>query len=251
MTRLRPKTTLAVLIAPLLMGCAPSGPPEPAEPVVIVDTVHVADTVEVQVEAAADAELQERVARLQLQLLERDAQIAVIQGQLTGAQQEVVRNMAKLQGQASRAEAASGMAEADIALQSLAGLEGGAGVLEYGQGTRLLEESRAEFDNENYAGALYLATEVRALARRGQSRLRGAVGGDLQEGESMFVIPVPLQTVRNSNVRGGPGLGFGVEFTLDQGTSVEGRSYTSQWVRIVDGQGREGWIFHTLVTSRQ
>ncbi len=246
---LRLKTSAAALIPTLLVACAPSAPPEPLEPVVVVDTVNVVDTV--QVEAAADAELQERVARLQLQLLERDAQIAVMRDQLTGAQQEVVRNMAKLQSQASRAEAASGMAEADIALQSLAGLEGGGDVLEYGQGTRLLQESRAEFDKENYAGALYLATEVRALARRGQSRLRGTASGDLQEGESMFVIPVPLQTVRNSNVRGGPGLGFGVQFTLDQGASVEGRSYTSEWVRIVDGQGREGWIFHTLVTSRQ
>ncbi len=248
---LRLKTAAAALIPTLLAACAPSAPPETPEPVVIVDTVVVVDTVEVQVEAAADAVLQERAARLQLQLLERDAQIAVIQGQLTGAQQEVVRNMAKLQSQASRAEAASGMAEADIALQSLAGLEGGSGVLEYGQGTRLLEESRAEFDNDNYAGALYLAAEARALAQRGQSRLSGTASGDLREGESIFVIPVPLQTVRNSNVRGGPGLGFGVQFTLDQGASVEGRSYTSEWVRIVDGQGREGWIFHTLVTSRQ
>ena len=113
---LRLKTSAAALIPTLLVACAPSAPPEPPEPVVVVDTVNVVDTV--QVEAAADAELQERVARLQLQLLERDAQIAVIQDQLTGAQQEVVRNMAKLQSQASRAEAASGMAEADIALQS-------------------------------------------------------------------------------------------------------------------------------------
>jgi len=217
--------------------------------VIIVDTVRIVDTVEVQVEAAADAGLQERVARLQLQLLERDALLAGIQGQLIGAQQEVVRNMAKLQSQASRAEAASGMAEADIALQSLTDLDGGRNVPEHAQGSRLLEESRGEFDAENYAGALYLATEVRALAQRGQARLGGA-RGDLQEGESLFVIPVPLQTVRNSNVRGGPGLGFEVQFTLEQGAQVEGRSYTSQWVRIVDGQGREGWIFHTLVTSQ-
>ena len=248
---LRLKLTAVATIPSLLVACTPSAPPaEPPEPVIIVDTVRIVDTVAVQVEAAADAALEERVARLQLQLLERDALIAGMQGQLTGAQQEVVRNMAKLQSQASRAEAASGVAEADIALQSLASLEGGGGVPEYGQGTRMLEESRAEFTTENYAGALYLATEVRVLAGRGQARLRGTAIGDLRAGESMFVIPVPLQAVRNSNVRSGPGLGFGVQFTLEQGTPVEGRSYTSQWVRIVDGQGREGWIFHTLVTSR-
>ena len=249
LSRFNPKAVIT--ISSLLAACTPSSPPaEPPEPVIIVDTVRIVDTVEVSVEAAADAQLQERVARLQLQLLERDALIAGMQGQLNGAQQEVVRNMAKLQSQASRAEAASGMAEADIALQSLADLDGGRTLPEHAQGLRLLEETRSEFDSENYAGALYLATEVRALAQRGQARLGGAASSDLREGESIFVIPVPLQTVRNSNVRGGPGLGFDVQFTLEQGAQVEGRSYTSQWVRIVDGQGREGWIFHTLVTSQ-
>jgi SH3-like domain-containing protein len=51
-------------------------------------------------------------------------------------------------------------------------------------------------------------------------------------------------------VRSGPGLGFGVEFTLDSGAAVVGQSYTSQWVRVVDEGGREGWVFHTLVSSR-
>jgi hypothetical protein len=32
---------------------------------------------------------------------------------------------------------------------------------------------------------------------------------------------------------------------------VTGQSYTSQWIRVVDQQSREGWIFNTLVTSRR
>ena len=244
-----PRVCTATMVATLL-GCAPGGPPATAEPVVVVDTVHVVDTVEIQVESSADAGLQQQVALLQLQLLDKDAQLRGTQGQLEGAQQEVVRNMAKLQSQASRAEAASGMAEAEIAMQSLAGLSGGSALTEHAQGARLLAESTAEFNNENYAGALYLATQVRALAQGGQARIGGGERQELRSGESLFAVPVPLETNRNSNVRGGPGLNFGVEFTLEQGAAVVGQSYTSEWVRIVDGQGREGWIFHTLVRSR-
>jgi SH3-like domain-containing protein len=66
----------------------------------------------------------------------------------------------------------------------------------------------------------------------------------------MFARPVPLKTTGRSNVRSGPGLTFDVKFTLESGASIVGQSYTSQWVRIVDDSGREGWIFQTLVSSR-
>ncbi len=38
-------------------------------------------------------------------------------------------------------------------------------------------------------------------------------------------------------------------FTVDAGTPLVGYSYTEQWVRINDDEGRDGWIFHNLVTS--
>jgi hypothetical protein len=114
-----------MLVASVVGACTPAGTaPPPAAPRTIVDTLYVADTVQVETEAAADAQLQAQVARLQIQLLERDVQLEGTQGQLAAARQEVVRNLAKLQSQASRAEAASGIAEAEIALQALARIPG-------------------------------------------------------------------------------------------------------------------------------
>ncbi len=240
----RPIPALVVLSA----ACAPSTPPQAADPEVIVDTLVVVDTVTVA--NTADEELQERASRLQLQLLEKDAQLAEMQGQLDAARQEVVRNMAKLQSQASRAEAASGMAEAEIALQTLTSMRGGRSLLEHARATEYLAQSTAQFNEENYAGALYLATEARALASSAQGRLRGTGGEGLRAGETLFAIPVPLRTTRRSNVRAGPGLNFAIQYTLDGGLAVTGQSYTSEWVRVSDSQGREGWIFHTLVTNR-
>ena len=53
-----------------------------------------------------------------------------------------------------------------------------------------------------------------------------------------------------ANVRRGPGLNNEVLFTLDAAAELVGQSYTSQWIRVVDAEGREGWIFNTLVTGR-
>ncbi len=236
-------------LAIAVSACAPAGSNTAPEPIVMVDTVRLVDTVQVEVGANAAAELEARASRLQLQLFERDAQLIDAGRQLDAARQEVVRTMAKLQSQASRAEAAAGIAEAEVAVQSLRGA-GGRGSGELAQSESILRSSSAEFNNENYGGALYLATQARTIARAGESRLRGGTGRSMQQGEVLFAVPVPLRSSRRSNVRSGPGLNHDVVYTLDEGAGVIGHSYTTQWVRIVDGQGREGWIFHTLVESR-
>src|SRR5215510_11319007 len=110
---------------------------------------------------ARDTALEAHAARLELRVLEGEAQVDELQTRLDDARREVVRAMAKLQSLATRAEAASGMAEAEIALQALRAANGNKSNTspEYGQGTALLQLATTEFDQQNYAGALYLATE--------------------------------------------------------------------------------------------
>jgi hypothetical protein len=190
------------------------------------------------------------LARLQIQLFERDVQLQDLEEQLAATRLELVRNMARLQTQASRAEAASGMAEAEIAIGTLRRAPGAAALPELAQADDLFGQGTAEFGSANYGGALYLATQVRALVRAGQARLRGRGEGALAAGETVFAVPVPLSTTGRANVRSGPGTTFSVAFTLDPSTPVTGHSYTSQWVRVVDAQNRQGWIFSNLVTNR-
>lgn len=248
MTRYRSPLGVVALTA-LCGACAPSGS-SPAGPTPAgADTVLVVDTLVVP--STADAEMEARIARLEIMLLERDARLVELQQSLDATRQEVVRNLAKLQSQANRAEAASGLAEAEIALQTLERAQGGTALPEYVEAQARVRESSAEFGQENYGGALYLATEARTLARAGQSRLAAGGGEDLRQGETVFATAVPLSTGdQRANVRSGPGLGFDVLFTLEPETLMVGQSYTSEWVRVVLEDGREGWIFHTLVTAR-
>jgi hypothetical protein len=227
------------LTVPLLcMGCGGKKPPEPApEPIAVVpETLFVHDTVQVR-----DPDLDQRAARLELKLLEKEAQTDELQSRLDEARQEVVRAMAKLQTTATRAEAASGMAEAELAIRSLEGQS----AADQAQARKLMAQSTETFSKGNYGGAIYLANQAKLLAGVGKGRVRSA-----RPGEVAFSQPVRLKTTGRANVREGPGPSFRITFTLESGTSIMGHSYTEGWIRISDDAGRTGWVARTLVGRR-
>jgi len=241
---MRPLLLLAALLG---AACRQHHPGE--SPPVLRDTARVAQRPPAVVR---DTALEQRAARLELKVLEQEAQVDELQSRLDDARREVVRAMAKLQSLATRAEAASGMAEAEIALQALRAANGNNSPPspEYGQGKELLQLATAEFDQQNYAGALYLATEAKNAAAAGQGRAASDDRGATRKGEVPFALPLRLQTTGRANVREGPGAGFKVLFTLETGAPVVAYSYVDQWVRIRDNGDRPGWIRQTLIDRR-
>jgi len=199
--------------------------------------------------AAAKAESDRRIARLELAVMDKEAQVEDLQTRLDETRQEVVRAMAKLQTIATRAEAASGMAEAELALQPLKAAAPQSSP-EASQARRLLEESSHEFGKENYGGALYLANQAKTLAAAGRGRLAGGERVTERPGETAFGLPIPLSAVSVGNVREGPGLSARVSYSVQPGDSLTGYSYVDEWIRISDAGGRGGWIFRNLIERR-
>ena len=133
-----------------------------------------ADSTAAQRRAAAPAPApnpdadRETIARLRSQLREHNAQIVDLQGQnadlqrrLTEAISEAVRAMARLRSLATRAEAASAMAEAEVTLQQV---KQRTGRTDLPEADRLLRSASVEFEAENYGGAVYLATQAKRVA---------------------------------------------------------------------------------------
>jgi hypothetical protein len=240
--------TAAVLAA--LWACGPAADPAP---VPVADTAKAPSRLVTETVTVHDKDLEQRVSRLELTLLERDAQVEDLQNRLEETRREVVRSMAKVQTLATRAEAASGMAEAEIALQALRTANGNSAPPspEYGQGSQLLQLATTEFDQQNYAGALYLATEAKNAAAAGRGRVASDDRSTTRRGEVPFALPLRLQTTGRANVREGPGAGFKVLFTLETGVPIVAYSYVDQWVRIRDENDRAGWIHQTLIDRRQ
>ena len=210
------------------------------------------------------AKREDNIAKLQLQLLERDAQIKQLEGRLNSQQemldeaiQEVVRAKAKLRSLESKAEAASEMAEAEIAVKALkAQLAGQTRNPELIKAQELLKMSAQEFKKENYGGAVYLTSQAKDHIRAAQIRLGGrekvAPIKRLPpvKGEVFFALPLPLQVLKTSNLREQPDLEGKVITTLEKGTPLIGYSYKGQWVRVTSKDGNNGWVFHTLVGGR-
>ena len=226
-----------LLAIPAVVACSQSKPKSAPKPAVTLRVVR--ETVTVR-----DPELDRRVARLELQLLAREAQIEDLQSRLEDTRAEVVRAMAKLQSVASRAQAASGMAEAEVAAQSLKA-SAGQHSPEAAQVTRLVQQSAAEFNKQNYGGALYLANQAKLIASSHRGRANG--NREVRPGETAFVVPIRLRTTGRGNIREGPGTSFPISFAAEAGTELTAFSYTEEWIRISDEAGRSGWIFRTLV----
>ena len=246
----RPRTAtelsrLLVLPAVLILAsaCASAKPvpkpvaaaPAPVKPRVVHDTIVV-----------KDPELERRVTMLQLKLLEKEAQVEDLEVRLVDTRTAVVRAMAKAQTLTSRAEAASGMAEAEVALQSLRASKG-QNLPEAMQVTHLVKQSSLEFDRKNYGGALYLATTAKQLAMSYRSRGTIDSRDEPRAGEVAFALPIRVKVESKGNVREGPGTTFGIAFGVESGAVLTAFSYTEDWIRINDERGRNGWIFRGLV----
>jgi len=190
--------------------------------------------------------MEEKLAELQLHVLEQETQIRELQKKLDEAIAEVVRAKAKLHSVESKAETASTMAEAEIALKALeARMTGKEKGSEAVQAEQLLKTSAREFEKQNYGGALYLVNQAKGFIKAGEARLKSQE--HVRAGEVFFAAPLALRVLRTGNVREGPGLNFKVLFTLEKGTPLVGHSRKGQWVRIEDQKGQAGWISYTLV----
>ena len=229
----------------LLVSACSGAPPLPApqtgaEPA-------TAEAPRAPVSVTADPALERRIAGLELQLLETTAQVEELQARLDEVRREVVRSMARQQSVATRAEAASGMAEAELALQSL---PASAAPRKTAEIRELTQESSAEFEKSNYGGALYLANQAKSAAMIARGQIAEAQEGSLRPDERSLALPLQLQTTTGANVRSGPGTGYGVVFTLPPQSAVIAYSSAEQWLRIVDGSGRRGWISQSLIRGR-
>ncbi len=227
------RRTLSIVTVLSLSACAaaPSG------------TAPQAPNPELRIQAA---ELERRAAQLELQLMERDSVIDSLNARLDEALQEVVGAMGELHSLTSRAEAASAMAEADVALQSIT--NSGGDSPESRQGLRLMQLSTAEFKRKNFGGALYLANQAKAAARA--HGLAGGRLGNMRSGEIPFALPIKLRVNGRANVRSGPGTNFAVSFTAESNSTLSGISYLGDWIRVTNDAGNEGWILRSLVVRR-
>ncbi len=231
-----------VVLAAVLTACAARQPPPAAPtPVAAVPAPACAAPETVTVK---DPDTMRELARLRMGLLERSAQLDATQDRLDEATTEVVRAMARSRSLATRAEAASAIAEGEVTLQQLRGT--GRDVSEARQADDALKRASAAFDAENYGGAVYLATEAKRAATAGRGRLAES-STNPGTGERAFAVPVPLTTTSRANLRGAPSASAEVVATVPAGTPLTAYAWAQDWIRVTTADGRTAWVHQSLV----
>jgi hypothetical protein len=158
--------------------------------------------------------------------------------------------MAKLRGLSGRAEAASNLAETEIALKAVASDPGRPKDGDLAQAQQLLGMATEEFKKQNYDGTVYLTSQVKALIRPRSDRPLKSAEARKAESELTLASMLPLRAAGRTNVREGPGPAFKVLFVVDKGTPLSGLSYSGVWVRVKTDDGRAGWMHYTMLDQR-
>lgn len=196
-------------------------------------------------------DLEERVAKLHMLLLEKEAQLGDLNHRLEEAILEVVRAKAKLRSLESKAEAASNLAEAEIALKALRTKSPEVtGDPKYARAAELLKLGAEEFKKRNFGGALYLSGQAKSLIRESQEQSLSRQDLPLLPGEIPFTLPIRLKAEDASNLRKEPTLNSQVMIRLRAGDPLVGHSYRGKWVRVQNGSGEVGWVYYSLVGAR-
>ncbi|MBW8772280.1 MAG: SH3 domain-containing protein [Gemmatimonadetes bacterium] len=236
---------VVLLLAATTIGCA--GKPQPVAPApkpVQAPAPAVVETVTVR-----DPETAAELGRTKVQLLERNARLADMDRRLTEATTEVVRAMARLRTLATRAEAASAIAEAEVTLQQLRGRAGQQAPPEVAQAEGALRSASQAFDAENFGGAVYLATQAKRIATAGRGRLADAGSTTMRPNERPFALPVPLTTTSTANLRSSPTGSASVVTTVPTGTALTAYSYEQDWLKVTTADGTSAWVHQSVVRS--
>lgn len=236
--RLRAVSLLAVSTW-LLAGCALLQPPAPPP-------------------APVACERQEReLAGLRQTLAEKDAEIQrlhtqqhVQAGVLKETTGEVARAEVKLRRLATQADAASQLAEVEVALQGIqAQSRPRRAVAQLAQAQRILEVGSASFAQGDYGAAVDLAAQSQEIIDMVASGRRGPAPSAHDTVEVPFQVPVALRTRGDSNLRAEPGRTAAVLDVLHQGTLLQAHAYRGEWLRVSTEDGRAGWVFSALLEA--
>jgi uncharacterized protein YgiM (DUF1202 family) len=234
-----------LLFAAAAIGCASKSQPATSTPTPVV-TPAVVETVTV---TARDPEMERELGRTRVQLLERNARISELDRRLNEATTELVRAMARLRTLATRAEAASAIAEAEVMVQQLRGRAGTQAPPELAQAESELRGASRAFDAENFGGAVYLATQAKRAATAGRGRLAESGGASMRAGERAFALPVPLSTTAAANLREAPSSAAAVVARINAGTALTAYSYEQEWLKVATAEGVSAWVHQSVVRS--
>jgi len=228
------------LLNSVLGGCVTSPPAEPP-PRVLVPPETTCPSCEQQTR---------EIARLRQDLAHREAEVRDLRSgqrdqvkELQESTREATRAKVRLRRLATRADAASYIAEVEVGMAALrASLGGGPPVALLVLAQDILASTAAPFALGDYGGAMDRAAQAEQLVAmvayaqlRNRSRRR-------VPGEVPLQVSIPLRVTIDSNLRRQPLGKAPVVGMLKKDSPLLAHAYKGNWMRVETEDGRSGWV---------
>ena len=251
MKRLRIVLGACVVVTACATPPAPP-PPEPAPPPIAAPPPIVAP----EPACPACADRSDEIARLRQELATRDAELKELRSsqreQVKAVQEstrEVTRARARLRRLATQADAASYLAEVEVALQALRATPqaGQSPLLPLAQA--FLDAAQQPFAQADYGAAMDRASQaeqlIAAVADSTPAASRSRVTGEV-----LLQVSIPLRASADSRLRREPQPRAPVVAGLRKDSALVAHAYKGTWMRVETEDGKFGWIPQAELAAR-
>lgn len=237
-----------------MTGCATSPPveaPAPAAPAPVAATVP-------EPTCPTCDEQNRELARLRQDLAGRDAELRDLRTSqreqvkaIQESKREATRAKVKLRRLATQAEAASYIAEVEVALESLRTSRAASApspLLALAQA--MLASTATPFAQGDYGLAMDRAAQAEQLIAvvadtQSPSGSRAPVSDQV-----LLQVPIPLSVTVDGQLRRQPRRGAPISGALKTGSPVLARAYRGSWLRVETDDGRAGWVHQSQLGAR-
>lgn len=200
-------------------------------------------------------EQQREIARLQQLLADKDSEIS----RLRTHQEARTRELEETTAQAARAEvklrrftteadAASRLAEVEVALETLRSRPEAGDSPVQALAQQLLDQASAAFRQGEHGETVNLAAQARQLVDMLLAR-EASAGGDAAP-EAAFTVAIPLRIKTDTRLRARPGTHSDILEVLPAATPVTALGHHGLWLQVQTPGQNTGWVSSDLVELR-
>lgn len=242
-------------VALLLYGCAAPAPEPPPAPVAPLPVV-----VAPPPRCPSCDEQRGEIARLQQEIATRDAELRELKStqrdQAKTAQEttrevtrEVTRAKAKARRLATQADAASYLAEVEVAIAALRRMPGTAPALPV-LATAYLESAAEPFARGDYGTAMERASQAEQIVALGSGAAPSLQKSARAPGEKVLQVALPLRAVAESRVRRQPQPKAPPVGVVAKDAALTAVAWKDGWMRVETEDGLAGWVEQGQVQVR-
>lgn len=192
------------------------------------------------------AERDALTVRMQMELVEKQAEINRIKSSQEDLTQEVEQNKIRRPAPGTKVEAVTYLAEVVTDIDAAREFATAGEQEVFAQADSFLAESKTELERGDFDKVRSLASQAMKLIQ--DMRSKSAL--NMREKNNTyfnFIAPLQLQSAKRSNIRIRPGTQEKILVTLAEKSTVAATGYQGTWIKVTLNDGETGWIHYSLL----